>query len=406
MSDRYPGGIISATAPEPVGPTDGEGGSAPGVWTMEQASYYEGVGQWPKPILPKELFVWGQNNSGQLGLNDEVKRSSPIQIGALGDWSVIAEGENSSYAVRSNGTLWAWGEDSSGALGQGVQGVPRSSPTQIGSLTNWANVWGGEKQGFAVKTDGTMYSWGRETDGGLAQNNLVGSYWAPQQVGSLTNWEKGTSSFGYHTHFIKTDGTLWGVGTNDYGLVGDNTTIARSSPVQIGSDTWLDVAENLIAVAIKSNGTLWAWGKATHGLGNGTLVYASSPVQIGALTTWSNVGGNGRTTYAIKNDGTLWAWGSDSFGLLGVGTRSISMSSPVQVGAETYWSQATGGDTISFALTTAGTLFSWGNNGTGALGQNTPIALDRSSPVQIGTDTNWNQIATGLGPWRMAKKIG
>ena len=358
MSDRYPGGLIRKTPPTIVGPVDGEGGSAPGIWTLEQASYYQGTGEWPKPILPKELFVWGMNNVGALGSGSVVSTSSPIQIGALGDWSVIAEGQYSSYAVRSNGTLWAWGDDSSGALGQGVSAVSQSSPTQIGSLTNWANVWGGTEQGFAVTTAGAMYSWGNGANGGLAQNNLVLKS-SPTQVGALTNWEKGTSCEGYHTHFIKTDGTLWGVGQNSSGLVGDKTTINRSSPVQIG-----------------------------------------------ALTTWSNVGGNGRTTYAIRNDGTLWAWGYDGFGMLGVGTRSINMSSPVQVGAETYWSQAAGGDNISFALTTAKTLFSWGNNGNGALGQNTPITLDRSSPVQIGTDTNWNQIADGAGTWRMAKKIG
>ena len=405
MSDRYPGGLIRKTPPTIVGPVDGEGGSAPGIWTLEQASYYQGTGEWPKPVLPKELFAWGDNGNGALGSGSVVFTSSPIQIGALGDWSVIAEGQNSSYAVRSNGTLWAWGNDSSGALGQGVSAVSQSSPTQIGSLTNWANVWGGTEQGFAVTTAGAMYSWGNGANGGLAQNNLVLKS-SPTQVGALTNWEKGTSCEGYHTHFIKTDGTLWGVGKNSSGLVGDNTTINRSSPVQIGSDTWLDATENLIVAAIKSNGTLWAWGQAVYGLGNGTTVYASSPVQVGALTTWSNVGGNGRTTYAIRNDGTLWAWGYDGFGMLGVGTRSINMSSPVQVGAETYWSQAAGGDNISFALTTAKTLFSWGNNGNGALGQNTPITLDRSSPVQIGTDTNWNQIADGAGAWRMAKKIG
>ena len=110
MSERWPGGLISRSAPAVVGPTDGEGGSAPGIWTMNQIAPYVKAGTWPLPILPKYLYTSGQNNWGQLGDNTVVNRSSPIQIGALSTWTAqIAGGDRFSLAIQFNGTLWAWG---------------------------------------------------------------------------------------------------------------------------------------------------------------------------------------------------------------------------------------------------------------------------------------------------------
>ena len=83
MSKRYPGGYIFRSNPTIVGPTNGEGGSAPGVWTLEQASYYTKLGMWPQKVIPRTLYSWGYNGSGELGQNDTIPRSSPVQIGSI-----------------------------------------------------------------------------------------------------------------------------------------------------------------------------------------------------------------------------------------------------------------------------------------------------------------------------------
>ena len=137
MSAKYPGGFIKAVAPVPVGPTGGEGGSAPGVWTIDQASYWIKQGQWPRPILPRYLQSWGRNNTGQLGLGNVTYYSSPKQVGALTNWSTsISAGNYHSLAIKSDGTLWSWGEGNQGPLGLGNT-TYYSSPKQVGTATTW-----------------------------------------------------------------------------------------------------------------------------------------------------------------------------------------------------------------------------------------------------------------------------
>lgn len=288
MSDRYPGGIISATAPEPVGPTDGEGGSAPGVWTMEQASYYEGVGQWPKKVLPRELYAWGSNSLGQVGDDTIILRSSPVQIGSDIDWVAVSANNNMNLARKSDGTLWSWGSGNFGCLGHNNV-IPQSSPTQIGALTTWAKASNGFFNGGAVKTDGTLWTWGYNLYGQLGQNDVIARS-SPVQVGSDTDWSD-VEGGRYNCLAIKTDGTLWSWGLNtDVPMVGDSTSINRSSPVQIGALTnWLKLsagAGSYKVAAIKTDGTLWGWGRDIFGeIGLNVTGNKNSPNQVGALTT-------------------------------------------------------------------------------------------------------------------------
>jgi alpha-tubulin suppressor-like RCC1 family protein len=197
---------------------------------------------------------------------------------------------------------------------------------------------------------------------------------------------------------------LQGWGYNAYGAVGDGSTIDRSSPVQIGAlTTWSQIATNSVhSMATKIDGTLWTWGHNNRGqLGNGEPVgtypsgRVSSPVQVGAGTTWSKISAGYEHSLAIKTDGTLWSWGGnygDGYGLLGLGDTN-SRSSPVQVGALTTWSQIFGGGVQSMAIKTDGTLWSWGDNGSGRLGLSD--STRRSSPVQVGALTTWLNIAAG-----------
>ena len=398
MTTRYPGGLIRKTPPTITPPVDGEGGSAPGVWTLEQASYYTKQGTWPLPIKQGALYVWGSNSQGDLGQNNTIFRSSPVQVGADTNWNVIVSGRQScKFGIKTNGTLWAWGNNEDGQLGlNSPVSLDRSSPVQVGALTNWSKISCGDVFSVAIKTDGTLWSWGSNGQGRLGQNiafNVFRS--SPVQIGAETNWY-GVACGKETAYAIKTDGTLWAWGNSVHGGLGNDTNTGnRSSPVQIGALTnWANVFScgDYFGLAIKTDGTLWTWGYNGFGnLGQGNLVYRSSPTQVGALTNWSKAGINESHVLVIKTDGTLWAWGKNNTGQLGT-NDAVYRSSPVQVGSLSNWSRIGCGRDQAFAIKTDGTLWSWGSNGAGILGQNVDFTTAKSSPTQVGSLTNWIRI--------------
>jgi alpha-tubulin suppressor-like RCC1 family protein len=397
MSGKWPGGFIKKTAPTVVGPVDGEGGSASGIWTLDQAADYESRGLWPMPVLDAELYTWGNNSTGQLGDGTTTVRSSPVQIGALTTWLQTASGYSHTLATTTDGKLYAWGTNTPyGELGQGNT-TNYSSPVQVGALTTWLQVAGGYSHSLAIKTDGTLWSFGRNFRGALGLGNIT-DYSSPVQVGALTTWSD-TSAGAYFSAATKTDGTLWCWGQNTQGQLGDGTSTNRSSPVQVGAlTTWSKVVcGNAHTLALKTDGTLWAWGNNSIGqLGQGNTTNYSSPVQVGALTTWSDTAAGNYHSLAIKTDGALWTWGYNVSGQLGLGTSGAGTyrSSPVQVGALTTWSKLAGGRTYSAALKTDGTFWTWGENIYGQLGQGNTTG--RSSPVQVGALTSWTAINKGV----------
>jgi alpha-tubulin suppressor-like RCC1 family protein len=356
MADRFPGGVISKTPPAVSGPAPGSSGTASGVWTLDEMLGYVKAGTWPGAALPlPNLYAWGSGFNGALGTNSVVYTSSPVQVGELDDWAQASAGTGV-LALTTGNALYAWGDNGGGSVGDGTT-VSKSSPVQIGALTNWSQVSaGGGGASGAVKQDNTLWMWGRGPFGALGDGTTVYRS-SPVQVGALTNWETGSGG-GYHTAAIKTDGTLWAWGYNGTGALGDGTRVYKSSPIQVGAlTTWSQVsASRSSTLAVKTDGTLWAWGNNAFGvLGLGNTAYRSSPVQVGALTNWSSVkgmtGANGDTCSAIKTDGTLWTWGRGEFGGLGDGTV-VPKSSPVQVGSLTIWSSVSTGSNFAAAIIT------------------------------------------------------
>jgi alpha-tubulin suppressor-like RCC1 family protein len=403
VSQKYPGGIISKTAPVTVGPVDGEGGSAPGIWTLTQALELQKQNLWPKPVLPRELWSWGGNEHGQVGDGfggvygqPDPNRSSPVQVGALTDWVEASSGQYFSVAIRSTGTMWSWGQNTGGKLGLDLHPTygKRSSPVQIGSLSVWSKV-SAQRAGAcaAVRTTGSLWAWGSGSSGKLGLNDTYNRS-SPVQVGALTNWKQPAMG-GDQCFAIKTDGTLWAWGDNSQGQLGINSTSARSSPVQVGSLTnWAQVSSGAqCAAAVKTDGTLWAWGRNNNGqLGLDDTVSRSSPVQVGALTTWKQVSMSGSFCVAVRTNSTIWAWGLNNSGQLGLGDGT-SRSSPTQIGALTDWAYASAGNTHCMAIKTNRTLWAWGQDSSvGKLGQNN-IDISRSSPVQVGALTTWLKVS-------------
>jgi alpha-tubulin suppressor-like RCC1 family protein len=223
---------------------------------------------------------------------------------------------------------------------------------QVGALTTWASVDIGSST-VAIKTDGTLWAWGPNGYGSLGQGNTTSTS-SPVQVGAGTTWSTAVCGGFGHMHAIKTDGTLWAWGNNNRGQLGLNNLTNISSPVQVGTLTnWLKLSAGTYHnAAIKTDGTMWTWGfnYGRLGLGNGS--HYSSPKQVGALTTWSNASAGSYGCAAIKTDSTLWTWSAlNGQGDLGQG-NTTDRSSPVQVGALTNWTQANMGTrhVVSLAL--------------------------------------------------------
>jgi len=339
------------------------------------------------------LYAWGQNGFGQLGIGTSSNVSSPNQVGSLTNWLQISS-QYHTLAIKTDGTLWSWGRNNHGQLGLGNT-TYYSSPKQVGALTSWLVVSAGYGAfSGAIKTDGTLWVWGRGNSGQLGLGNVT-SYSSPKQVGALTTWSTLDCGGNGQILAIKTDGTLWSWGQNNLGQLGSGNTTARSSPVQVGALTnWLKVtAGYYTTLAIKTDGTFWAWGQNFFGnLGLGNKTNYSSPKQVGSLTTWSKLAGiaNGGVSAAIKTDGTLWMWGRNDYGQLGLG-NGTEYSSPKQVGLLTNWlSVATSYFTVS--LKTDGTIWTWGYNNTGQLGLGIS-GTNYSSPKQVGSLTTWATIS-------------
>ncbi len=345
------------------------------------------------------LAAWGINTFGEIGDDSTISRSLPVMIGGLGDWSQIeASTYNNTALIKSDGSLWTWGRNTDGQLGD-ISTAGKQSPVQVGTLTDWSQVSMGFIHTAAVKTDGTLWTWGANGQGQLGQNNVTGRS-SPVQVGTLTDWSQ-VSCGGYTTVAVKTNGTLWSWGNNSLGQLGQNIAAAtdRSSPVQIGTlTTWSQVsADNQKVCAIKTDGTLWGWGWNNGArLGDGTSTNRSSPVQLGTGNTWSFVSNGNNHAAALKTNGSLWTWGVQSSGNLGHNDTS-SRASPVQLGTLTDWSEVSVGGTNTFATKTDGTLWAWGESSSGQLGDN-QTTVDYSSPVQVGALTGWQKVdASGSG---------
>ena len=347
-------------------------------------------------------YAWGYNQVGTLGQNDRTQRSSPVQIPGTTWTQVRVRYQNTgSFGLKNDGTLWAWGDNDDGKLGLDLPSdSDRSSPTQIPGTT-WSRIRGSKNGGMATKTDGTLWVWGMNGQGNLGQNNRT-TYSSPRQVPGT--WSNNFDNGDGIMLGVKSDGTLWGWGAQaERGTLGQNQGggwYRYSSPVQIPGTTWsttagaLDVDSECAAV-IKTDGTLWCWGRNSTGRcgpasppgGNNGF---SSPVQVPG-TTWSQVASGNYNTIAIKTDGTLWVWGANHNGAHGLNNTAPDDTvyrSPLQIGSDTDWSQCDMAKPIAdtkSALKTDGTLWVWGRNRYGQLGQNKNENSQEyySSPTQI-----------------------
>jgi alpha-tubulin suppressor-like RCC1 family protein len=344
------------------------------------------------------LYAWGKNGNGQLGDGSTTNRNSPERTAyQLDDYRFVACGNAHTLAIQSDGSMWAFGANAQGQLGIGNT-TQQTSPQVVGSSSDaWLTAAGGNQFSLGIKTDGTLWSWGYNTSGQLGFGNTTSPQKTPKQIGT-SHWLKvaaGTS----HALAIRDDGTLWAWGLNDKGQLGNGNTTNQSSPVQITSTSgpWIEItAGDHFSAAIKADGSLWAWGDNSSGqLGIGSTTNQSAPKQVGTFRGWQSVNAGLSFLVAVKADGMLYTWGNNSNGQLANGsTTSTTAAGNARFAGAKRTILAAGGSTAGNVRST-GWIETWGDNSVGELGQGTVDGNAHEDSTVMGTGTLWKALAFG-----------
>jgi alpha-tubulin suppressor-like RCC1 family protein len=353
-------------------------------------------------IVTPELWTWGNNSGSILGINNSDTKNTPVTTFTGGtNWKQVSAGSGQSAAIKTDGSLWVWGTGSSGQLGNNATTGRATPVTTFAGGNDWKQVACGETHTAAIKTDGSLWTWGAGTSGELGNFNNTNRTTPVTTFAGGNTWKQVSAGRG-HTAAIKTDGSLWVWGNASIGgKLGTNDTTNRSTPVTTfaGGNTWKQVScGGFNTAAVKTDGSLWTWGNNNNSqLGINASGDRNTPVTTFAGgTTWKQVACSLDHTAAIKTDGTLWTWGSNtSYPRLGTNDTTHRSTPVTTFAGGNNWKQVScnGGD-ITAAIKTDGTLWTWGRGNEGALGNF--AFTDRSTPVTtFAGGNNWKQVSAG-----------
>ncbi len=340
------------------------------------------------------VWDWGYNGSGELGDGSTTYRTTIVSASGLTGITAIAAGDSHSLAVRNDGTIWAWGLNSSGQLGIGSL-VNQITPVQVTGLTGLAPataVGAGSAYSTALLSDGTLKSWGDNSYGQLGNGSTTSALLpvttqpcspAVTTTPAADTYRDRITAAQNHTLVATSAGTVLGWGQNEYGELGDGTSINRSTPVTAASLTGVSQVSTgwYHSLAVQSSGAVYSWGYNSDGeLGDGTNISKNTAQVVPSLSGITAVAAGQYHSLALRNDGTVWAWGYNGSSQLGDGTNTERLS-PVQVIQLTNVTAIAAGSAFSVALRSDGTVWAWGDNNSGQLGDGTLV--NKTSAVQV-----------------------
>ncbi len=363
-------------------------------------------------IIINEIYVWGSDIFGQLGLGISTGAGSRTPnitlLGSSQDWIYVSPDQSSStFAINRDGEMWAWGSNISGQLGFDSGNAPTYNPvlvpTKVGTSSNWSKISVGSHT-LAINNLGELYSWGSNSNGQLGQGDTTFRL-TPTQVGTATNWVD-ISIGPTQSYAINSLGELWACGSNSllgFGISSGNTLTFT----KLGTATnWVNISAGASTFAgkfaVNASGELWAWGNYTVD-SSLEFVTSATPIRFGTDSDWSQVDCGNRFALGIKTSGALFSWGSNQSGRTGLGTTAGVTRNPTQVGTATNWQYVSAGDDHSMAVNSLDELWAWGD----ANDNETGFAdfTDRTVPTQVGTDTNWVRVYAKLGYTIALKRV-
>ena len=336
------------------------------------------------------VWTWGRNSSGQLGDGTTTNRPELVQVVGLNGVAAVAGGGDRSLCLKADGTVWGWGRNVEGQLGDGST-VNRITPVRASGLTDVVAVACGDSHSLALRSDGTAWAWGYNGTCQLGDETMNNRS-SPVQVIGLGS-AVALAGGGAHSMALKADGTVWAWGYNSNGQLGDGTTSSRSTPLQVNdiSGVVAVAGGGMHNLALKADGTVWAWGYNSNGqLGNGNTTDCTSPTRVSGLSNVVAISCGNSFSSALKSDGSVWCWGQNAHAELGDGTLAERRCTPVQVSGLSCVVALATGYYHGLTLKSDHTVWSWGYNYDGELGSGTwatystgPMRVSGLTPPQL-----------------------
>lgn len=429
----------------------GGGSSSPsaisggGTWLQVSAGFLHSCGV----KADNKAYCWGQGGNYQLGNGSTTGQQSPVLVAAGADnWKKAFAGYNASCGIKADDTGWCWGSNGNGELGDGTTTSPRTAPVAISGGGSWKVITTGYNYSCGVKTDNTGWCWG-SNDGyqlgnGTTTNSsspaaVSGSYaWSsidtaplngfhvcgvttsnamlcwgdkaklpadpqaytlvPKTVTTSGAWNAVSASGNASSCGLRSDGAVYCWGANYAGQLGAGDIVARYSPTALAAGgVWKSVViGGNHACGIKNDDTLWCWGNNSSGqLGDNTGTDSLTPVAVAGGGTWKAVSTYGDTSCGIKSNDTLWCWGSNMMGQIGDNTSGTDRFQPVSVNGGGTWKSVSAGSFSTCGIKTDDTLWCWGYNTWGGVGDGTTTS-PRTSPTAVSGGGSWKQVSAGF----------